>query len=66
MTQDLKKKVQFTKCPLCDGPLVWDNIELMPGAYARAQVCHKCKEEYLTLEENERARREYYSKAFGL
>ncbi|MCS4540916.1 MAG: AbrB/MazE/SpoVT family DNA-binding domain-containing protein [Euryarchaeota archaeon] len=47
------------KCPTCNADMVKRQIEWKKGIYVRADVCPKCKEEFIDLEEHERAMREY-------
>jgi Zn-finger nucleic acid-binding protein len=49
----------MTRCPTCNEEMREKLVEWKKGIYARAEVCPKCKEEWLDLEEHERVVREY-------
>ncbi len=51
-------------CPLCDTPMNLEKREIKKGIYAQVEVCPKCLEEFIDLEEHEKVYKEFYSKAF--
>lgn len=49
----------MTKCLNCDREMKEKLVEWKPGIYVRAEVCEKCGEKWLDLEEHERAVAEF-------
>lgn len=52
------------RCPICDTPMKYEKREIKKGIYAQVEVCPKCLEEFISLEEHDNVYREYYGKAF--
>lgn len=51
-------------CPICDTPMKFEKKEIKKGIYAQVEVCPKCLEEFISLDEHEKVYKEFYSKAF--
>ncbi|MEE8168059.1 MAG: AbrB/MazE/SpoVT family DNA-binding domain-containing protein [Candidatus Hydrothermarchaeales archaeon] len=49
----------MTKCPMCNEEMEERMVEWKKGIYVRADACPKCGEEWLDLEEHERAMAEF-------